>query len=148
MSLEDIFPMVVVIIIVFVFIAMIFNVIGNHLEQRRVEAMQGVAVELSHMLCSSQSSLVYGNNRGLLYATKLDNALATPDLNQVYNITGYRFSMEVEDLVNTQWGWNYTPDDVNENAVMIASPVAIHSDYAAYGVQVHEGLMKIRVWKE
>lgn len=145
MSLEDIFPMVVVIIIVFVFIAMIFNVVGSHLEQRSVEAMHGIAVELLHVLCGSQSSLVYGGNRGLLDSNKLDHALLNnPDLNQVYGITGYRFSMEVDDLVETERKWNYTPADINENAVMIASPVAIRYRED----RVHEGLIKIQVWRK
>jgi len=140
MSLEDIFPMTVVIIIVFVFIALVFNALGGHLERRGTESTQKMAIELSRILCS-RSDLIYSGKAGLLDSRKLTST-TYGDLSAAYNVTGYGFSIEIEDL-RTGAKWTYRPADIKENTASKASPVAIR--YSADSI--HEGLMKVAVWR-
>ena len=143
MSLEDIFPMLAAIIIVFIFIAYIYGIVAGNLEQRRVEAGYGAAMGLSDELYS-KSVFIYGNKSGLFDSRRLDQYAGDyPDLATLYGITGYGFSVEVQDLTEPARRWSFAPEKIGTNAPEIAYPVAIR--YSAD--KVDEGLLKVKVWK-
>jgi len=143
MSLEDIFPMLVAIIVLFVFIAFVYGIVGNNLEQRRVEATYETAVSLSDTLYS-RSVFVYANKSGLFDSSKLDEYSSLYDeLSSMYGVAGYGFSIEVNDLAEPARHWTYAPDKIGANAPEIAYPVAVR--YSAG--KINEGMLKVRVWR-
>jgi hypothetical protein len=143
MSLEDIFPMLAAIIIVFIFIAYVYGIVAGNLEQRRVEAAYGGAVGLSDELYS-KSVFVYSNKSGLFDSNRLDQYAGDyPGLAAMYGITGYDFSIEVQDLIEPARQWTFTPEKAGTNGAEIAYPVAIR--YSAG--KIDTGLLKVSVWK-
>ena len=144
MSLEDIFPMVIAVIIIFVFIAFIFSIVGDILAQRQTEAMHSTALGISRIVVS-KSVFIYGGNEGLFDSSKLDEyAYFYEDIAALYGVAGHNLSITVRDLEDTYRKWEYAPNTVSENSVTIALPVAIR-----YSVDVvHAGLLEVKVWKE
>jgi hypothetical protein len=144
MSLEDIFPMVIAIIIIFVFIAFIFSIVGDILTQRQTEEMHSTALGISRIVVS-KSVFVYGGNEGLFDSGKLDEyAFKYEDLVSLYGVAGRNLSLTVRDLEDTNRKWEYTPNSESDNSVTIALPIAIR-----YSVDVvHAGLLEVKVWKE
>ena len=143
MSLEDIFPMMIAVIILFVFIAFIFNVVGGNLSQRNAEALHSTSLGISHILLS-RSVFVYQGKEGLFDSTSLDDyAFRYPELSSKYGVAGHNISIKVSDLEDPARKWVYEPATVEQNSVALSFPVAIR-----YSVdEVHSGLLEVRVWR-
>jgi len=137
MSLEDIFPMLVAIIISFVFVAYLYTLMGQMLEQRSVEAMQRKALDLSEILIS-RSPLVFEGKKCLLDSTQLDS-YDYSKINEDYGAKGYIVGVEVRDLQNGKI-WPAALES-GGNAPVVGSPVAIRYSQD----DVHEGLLKVRI---
>lgn len=142
-SLENIFPMVLAIIILFVFTTIIFKSIATSLEERNIESMHETGLNLMRVM-HSKSVFVYGSQPGLLEKEKLDEYLTRYDeLVNLYGTTGYSFEMEVSDLDEEGNNWVFTAGPREGNSVTVATPVAIRYDVD----KVHSGLLKIMVWR-
>ena len=139
MSLEDIFPMLVAIIISFVFVAYLYTIIGQMLEQRSVEAMQRKALDLTEILVS-RSPFVFDAKKCLFDSDQLDS-YDYSIINQDYGAKGYVVGVEVQDL-QTGKIWS-APLESGENAPVVGSPVAIRYSQD----EVHEGLLKVRIMR-
>ncbi|MBN2251924.1 MAG: hypothetical protein JW724_07610 [Candidatus Altiarchaeota archaeon] len=141
MSLEDLLPIAIVSIIIFIYIAAIAGSVSGHLQQRSAGTSQDIAAQLS-VLLESRSILVHEGNKGLLDAGRLD-AITYEELSSLYGFTGYNHSVEVEDLAAGS-KWTYEPGKVKENMASVATPVAIRYSPDT----VREGLLKVRVWRK
>lgn len=138
-SLEGLFMIVVVLVVVFVYIASIYTIYQHHLEYRRVEACYRTALELSNSL-SSEGVLVHDNMSGLLDGSSL-NSFDWGGINSSYGVPGYVMGVEVRDLITNQT-W-HTPTLEGSNVFSVARPVSVF-----YGVgDVHEGLLFVRLVK-
>ena len=139
MSLEDIFPMLVAIIISFVFVAYLYSIVGQMLESRSVEAMQRKALDLTEILVS-RSPFVFDGKKCLFDRDQLDS-YDYSKINQDYGAKGYVVGVEVQDL-QTGKIW---PDALESggNAPVVGSPVAIRYSQD----EVHEGLIRVRIMR-
>jgi hypothetical protein len=137
MSLEDLFPMLVAIIISFVFVAYLYTIIGQMLEQRSIEAMQRKALDLSEILVS-RSPFVFDGKKCLFDREQLDSYNYSK-INQDYGAKGYIIGVEIKDL-QTETVWPYALES-GGNAPVVGSPVAIRYSQD----DVHEGLLKVRI---
>jgi len=142
MSLEDIYPMAMAFIIVFVFLAYIFSTVSGNLQQKGSESEYRAAIELSEVL-ASRSVFVYGKKPGLMDAGKLDEySHLYEELVVLYGLPGYGFSIEVRDLADESRTWVFGPESLND-PVVLSTPVAVR-----YRVDlVHEGLLYVKVWR-
>ena len=139
MSLEDIFPMLVAIIISFVFVAYLYTIIGQMLESRSVEAMQRKALDLTEILVS-RSPFVFDGKKCLFDSDQLDS-YDYSKINQDYGAKGYVVGVEVQDL-QTDKIWPAALES-GGNAPVVGSPVAIRYSQD----EVHEGLLKVRIMR-
>jgi hypothetical protein len=139
MSLEDIFPMLVAIIISFVFVAYLYTTVGQMLESRSIEAMQRKALDLSEILVS-RSPFVFDGKKCLFDHGQLDS-YDYSKINRDYGAKGYVISLEVQDLQTGQI-WPSALES-GGNAPVVGSPVAIRYSQD----DVHEGLLKVRIMR-
>lgn len=136
-SLEDLFPMVVAIIITFILIAFVYEIMGGILEQRNIESMHNAAANLMQVL-TDKSPYVYEKTPKILDA----NAIKCSNLEGI-NLTGYEYGVEIYDLKENTLLMECNNLAPTENAPSIASPVAIrHSED-----QINRGLLKITIWR-
>lgn len=144
MALEDIFPMTVAIIAVFLFIAYIYSAVGNGLEGSRAVSSHRISGEIASVLYS-RGPFLYGNDSGLFDSDKLDACIGFyPDLEADYGVSAYGFSATVRDLRETERRWDYSPASPGINSVVASAPVAIR--YSAD--RINEGVLEVRVWKK
>lgn len=144
MALEDIFPMTIAIVAVFIFIAYVYSTIGNGLSNRNAESTYQMANDISDILYS-RGVFLYGNESGLFDSGKLDEyAGSYSDLETAYGASGYGFSITVLDLRETERKWDYSLAATGINAPVASTPIAIR--YSAG--KVNEGLLEVCVWKK
>jgi len=142
MSLEDILPLTLAVIITFTFIAFTFQTTGDNLSHRREAATYEVGRNLLTVL-SGNSVLVYAGNAGLLNVSALEKN-TYGDLEELYSSPGYGFSIEVEDLSDSQRNWEYLAPDRKENRIIVSSQTAIRYPTG----EKHIGILKVSVWKK
>jgi hypothetical protein len=144
MALEDIFPMTIAIIAVFIFIAYVYSTVGSGLSNRNAESTYRIANDISDILYS-RGAFIYGNDSGLFDSGKLDEYVGSySDLQTEYGVTGYGFSITVRDLRETGRKWDYSSAVKGNNAPIASTPVAIR--YSAD--KVNEGVLEVCVWKK
>lgn len=139
MALEDIFPMLVAIIISFIFVAYLYALVGQMLEQRSVEAMQRKAMDVAGILVS-RSPLVFEGRKCLLDSGKLDS-YDYSNVNRDYGAKGYVIGIEINDLATGKI-WPGVLES-GGNAPIASYPVAIRYSQDA----VHAGLLKVRIMR-
>jgi len=144
MALEDIFPMTIAIIAVFIFMAYVYFTVGNGLSNRNAESTYRIANDISDILYS-RGAFIYGNDSGLFDSGKLDDSFGSYlDLDTDYGISGYGFSITVRDLRETERKWEYSSAVAGINAPVASTPIAIR--YSAD--KVNEGVLEVCVWKK
>jgi hypothetical protein len=144
MALEDIFPMTIAVIAIFIFIAYVYSTVGNGISNRNAESTYRVANDISDILYS-RGVFIYGNDSGLFDSGKLDEYVGSySDLETAYSVPGYGFSITVRDLRETERRWDCSPAAIGVNAPISSTPIAIR--YTAE--KVNEGVLEVSVWKK
>ncbi len=141
-SLEVLFPMVIAIIIISVFIVFTLSTTMGNLKQRKYEEMHNAAENTASVLYS-KSIFVYGNNPGLFAIEQLDG-ITCEKLNSMYATTGYTYTIEIMDTSDDTLISAPSCPNTKEDLTAIATPIAIRYSED----NVHTGTLKVKIWQK
>jgi uncharacterized protein (UPF0333 family) len=136
-SLEVLFPLVMAVIVLTLFVAYLIVMTKNQVEQRSVESTHDAALNMLQVL-GEGSVLRHANTSGLL-----DYSSLSCDNVEKYSITGYNYSVEVYDLKDGQ-NIRCGADPGNITSSRLAAPVAIFYERD----RIHSGLITVQVWRK
>ncbi|MFZ2455777.1 MAG: hypothetical protein WAX07_04820 [Candidatus Altiarchaeia archaeon] len=137
-SLDVLFPLIIAIIVMSLFVAYMLTLTKNQLEQRSVESTHDAALNLLEVLADG-SVLLHANTPGLL-----DNSLLSCDNVKKYPLTGYNYTVEVYDLKEKKTMLKCGTDPGDITAPLIATPIAIFYERD----KIHSGLIKVQAWRK
>lgn len=140
-SLEVLFPTVIALIIIFVFIAATLTVVMKNLEQRRAEATYKAAQNTVSVLYS-RSRFLYGNNPGL-FAKENMGRITCEELNKQYGVTGYTYTLEITDTTDDISILQSSCPNPGKDTTALATPIAIRYSED----KIHTGTLNVKIWK-
>jgi hypothetical protein len=137
-SLDVLFPLLMALIIMSLFVAFMLTLTKNQLEHRSAESTHDAALNLLEVLADA-STLLHANTPGLL-----DNGLLSCENVEKYPLTGYNYTVEVYDLKEKKTMLKCGTDPGNTTAPLIATPIAIFYERD----KIHSGLIKVQAWRK